>query len=183
MRQIKEFGDKKIKIRARKEEDIKNAGKFQKYINELAEDPDAYISIKTKKSLKEEKKYLKESLEKVKKQEQVTLISEHKNKIISGAKISLGKEKPQKHIGYLGIAILRGYRGIGLGTYLLRELIKLAKKKLEPKPAILRLSVASVNQPAIALYKKTGFKEVARITEQLKYEGELCDEVIMLKYL
>ena len=168
MEKIKKFGDKKIKIRGSKKEDLKNAVKFQKYINELVEDPKAYIETKKKKTLKEERKYIKESLEKVEKNKQIVLISEHNDKAISSANISLGKDISE-HVGTLGIAILKDYRGLGLGTYLLKELIRLAKKELKPKPKMLRLSVASINPVAIALYKKMGFKEIARIPKQLKY--------------
>ena len=41
----------------------------------------------------------------------------------------------------------------------MKEIIKLAKKELKPKPKIIRLGVYSINKPAISLYKKFGFKK------------------------
>jgi len=61
-----------------------------------------------------------------------------------------------------------------------KEILKLAKKELKPKPKIIRLSVFSTNKPAISLYKKIGFKIVAKIPKQISYKGKFIDEVIML---
>jgi ribosomal protein S18 acetylase RimI-like enzyme len=62
----------------------------------------------------------------------------------------------------------------------MEEIIKLAKKELRPGLKIIRLSVYSNNKIAIALYKKYGFKEVAKIPKQIQYKGKLIDEIIML---
>jgi ribosomal protein S18 acetylase RimI-like enzyme len=35
----------------------------------------------------------------------------------------------------------------------------------------------------MGLYKKVGFKEVARIPKQIQYKGKLLGEVIMVLYL
>jgi len=93
--------------------------------------------------------------------------------------IELGKER-QNHVGGLGISIRNGYRGIGLGEYLMKEIIKLTKKELKPKPKIIRLSVLPNNKPAIGLYKKCGFKKVAAVPKQMQYKGKLLDEIVML---
>jgi len=59
----------------------------------------------------------------------------------------------------------------------------LAKKDLKPKPKIMKLTVFENNLPAIRLYKKMGFKRVARIPDELQYKGELIAHLVMLKYL
>ncbi|PIV12707.1 MAG: GNAT family N-acetyltransferase, partial [Candidatus Nealsonbacteria bacterium CG03_land_8_20_14_0_80_36_12] len=48
------------------------------------------------------------------------------------------------------------------------------------KPKIIRLSVFPTNKAAIGLYKKLGFKKVAKISKQIQYKGKLVDEIIML---
>ena len=72
---------------------------------------------------------------------------------------------------------------MGLGKYMASEIIKLAKEKLSPKPKIIRLEVFTSNDPAIALYKKMGFKIVAKIPKQMQHKGKLVDEFVMLKFL
>jgi len=41
------------------------------------------------------------------------------------------------------------------------------------------LEVYVNNEPAIKLYKKMGFKRVARIPKHIQYKGKLIDEFIM----
>jgi len=54
---------------------------------------------------------------------------------------------------------------------------------LKPKPKIIRLNVFPTNKPAISLYRKFGFKKVAKIPKQISYLGKLIDEIIMLRRL
>ena len=83
------------------------------------------------------------------------------------------------HVGEFGIAIKKEFRGIGLGSFLMREIIQLAKTELKPKPKIIKLGVFANNKPAIALYKKMGFKQVAVLPRHLEYKGNLVAEIIM----
>jgi ribosomal protein S18 acetylase RimI-like enzyme len=62
---------------------------------------------------------------------------------------------------------------------LAKEVIKLAQKKFEPTPKIIKLEVLINNTPAQCLYKKIGFKKVARLPKQIQYNGKLIDELVM----
>jgi len=179
--ETKIFNDKKIAIREISKEDLKNVKKFKDFINSLVEEQ-ALIQMNKKVGLKEEVLWLKEKLKQIKKKREVALIAEDKDKIVGNTQIRLNWGR-HEHIGDFGTSIRNGYRRIGLGTYLTKEMIKLAKKGLKPRPKIIRLSAYSINKPAIALYKKLGFKEVARIPKQGKIKGKLVAEIIMLKYL
>ena len=179
--ETKIFGNKKITIRKLSKSDLKNAKKFQDFINSLVKEG-AQITIAKKKSLQEEINWLNSHLKKIKEAKGVFLIAEAENKLVGNTEITLNEGR-QSHIGMLGISIRKDYRGIGLGKYLMAEILKLAKKKLKPKPKIVRLSVFPGNKPAIALYKKFGFKTVARIPKQIQYKEKFVDEIIMLKEL
>jgi ribosomal protein S18 acetylase RimI-like enzyme len=63
---------------------------------------------------------------------------------------------------------------------MMKEIIKLAKKDLRPKPKTIRLNVFQGNKSALVLYKKLGFRKVARIPKQFQYKGKLEDEIVML---
>lgn len=175
--QTKIFGDKKIIIRKLSKEDLRKIKKFQDFINSFVEE-DAQISLNKKLSLKEEKEWLNRQLKQIKNRKTVFLVAEDKNTIVGTTGINLGVGR-QSHIGNFGITVRTGYRGIGLGTYLTREVLTLVKKELKPKPKIIQLNVFPDNRPALGLYNKIGFKEVARVPKQLQYKGKLVDEIIM----
>lgn len=177
----KKFGDKKITIRKLSSKDIKRTKEFQDYINSLIGEG-VKILLNQKLTFEEEKRWLKDTFKQVKKHREVFIVAEHNNRIVGNTGIDLDKGR-RNHIGNFGISIKKGYRGIGLGKFLMEEIIKLAKKELKPKPRIIRLSVYSNNKPAINFYKKCGFKKVAVIPKQIQYKGKLINEVIMLRYL
>jgi RimJ/RimL family protein N-acetyltransferase len=80
-----------------------------------------------------------------------------------------------------GIVVGHGYRGEGIGTELLRNLMHLAKDKF--KIEILHLQVYAEN-PAINLYKRLGFVEFGRQTHWIKeIDGTYTGRVFMEKYL
>jgi len=183
MKKLKKFGDKKLEIRFLKRADIKRVSLFKKYINELAEDDSALISKKTKVTLREEKEWIKSHLKEIRERKRVIIVAEDNGKIIGLAEVALLKSSTQKHIANFGISILKDYRSIGLGTYLMKEILKSAKKKLKPKPKMLRFGAFAVNKVALYLYKKMGCNPVAKIPRQFKLKGKFYDEIIMLKYL
>ena len=175
----RKFQDKEIRIRTLQEIDIKKAKKFQVFVNELVIDNTALVRIKTKQTLKEERGWVKGIFEKMKRSQAVMLIAEHNNKVIASTSVRL-LPYTQNHIASFGIAILKEYRSIGLGRYLMSEILKLTKTKLKPK--IIKLGAFSTNKIAISLYKKMGFKIVATIPKQISFNNKLIDEVIMLKF-
>ena len=137
------------------------------------------ILINKRVSLKDEKKWLEELLKNIRKHKQVSLIAEYNNTIIAKASIVLDRGR-KNHIGILGISIRKGYRGIGLGKHLMREILRLAKKELKPRPKIVSLSVYPNNKPAVVLYEKYGFKKVAEIPYAIKCQGKIVGELTMI---
>lgn len=157
----------KIKIRKLSGGDLKKAKGFQDFINSVIEEG-AQIMLNKKLSLKEERKWLEDELKKIRNCQRVCLVAEINNVVIGVADIELGRGR-QNHVGTLGISLRKDYRGIGLGSYLMEKMLKLAEKELKPKPKIIRLGVFPTNKTALSLYKKFGFKKVAKIPEQLEY--------------
>ncbi len=179
--ETKVFGDKKIIIRKIDKADLKRARDFQDFINSLVAE-DVKLLMNKKATLKDEIKFLENILKNTKNKTEVFLIAEHTGKIAGTVSITLERWR-RNHIGKLGIAIKDSYRGVGLGKYLMSEIIKLAKRELKPKPKIIQLEVYVNNKPAINLYKKMGFKMVAKLPKQIQYKGKLIDEFIMILYL
>ena len=140
------------------------------------------LSTISKMTLKKEIAFLSDQLKSVKSKKIVYLVAEDKKKglIVGTASVRL-QSGAQDHVGNLGITIRKEYRRLGLGKFLMKEIINLAKKELKPRPKIIRLSVFHANKAAINLYKKIGFKKAARIPRQFRHGGELLDEVVMVK--
>ncbi len=130
--ETKTFGGKSIGIRKLTASDLTKIKEFQNFINNLIGEK-AQINLNKKISLKEEKEWLKGELKSIKNHKRVFVIAEADNKVVGTAEIYLSHGR-QEHVGNLGITIRKGYRGMGLGTYLTREIIKMAKKELKPKP-------------------------------------------------
>jgi len=176
---IKSFGDKKIIIRKLMKEDLKIADKFRDFINSLVAE-DAKIAMNKKIDLKGERKFLSDTLNSIKNKKRVYLVAECDDKIISTASITQLAWR-SNHVGELGgISVKDGYRRLGLGKYMMAQIIKLAEKELNPKPKIIRLFVYINNTPAIGLYKKLGFKKVAKLPKHIQYKGKLIDEFAMI---
>ena len=176
--ETKIFGGKKVKIRGLAKSDLKKAAKFKDFINSLVEE-DAKIGMNVKVSIKEEINFLEAVISGVKNKKKVYILAECDDIIIGSASITQLAWR-SNHIGELGITIRDGYRGLGLGRHLMQQVIDLAKKELEPKPKMIRLLVYVNNEPAIRLYKKLGFKKVARLPRQTQYKGELIDDFMMV---
>jgi len=179
--ETKLFGDKKIVIRQIRASDIADAKKFQNYINFLIAE-EVMILMNKKFSLKEERKAVEGFLKDSRKKSKVLIIAEHNNQIVGLTDISLDRHR-RNHIGIFAISIRAGYRGNGLGKHIMEEVIKLAKTELKPTPKMLQLEVYANNKPAIGLYKKMGFKQVAKLPKQVQWKGKLMDEIVMIKYL
>jgi len=173
------FGDKKITISQLSKKDFRFAKEFLDFINSLIEE-DAKILMNKKMNLKEEMEFLEKGVKSTKDKKKVYLIAKDGNKVVANTSIELGAYK-RNHIGKFAIGIRNGYRGMGLGKYLMQEIIKLAKKELSPSPKIFQLEVFENNKPAVGLYKKMGFKIVGKIPKQVHHKGRLIGEYIMIK--
>lgn len=75
-----------------------------------------------------------------------------------------------EHVPELGMALLKEYRGNGIGTSLMNELFKEAKQR---GIRCLSLSVDPGNIPAVKLYERFGFKEVGKMDTSITMVVEL----------
>jgi len=177
--ETKIFGDKKLTIAPWSPKDSKCAKEYMDFINELIAE-DAKLSTHTKQTLKNEQEWVEKVTAQVRSKGKVFLIARNNEKIAGNVSFEMSMLR-KNHIARMGIAVGKEYRGLGLGKYLITEIMKLAKKQLKPTPKIFQLEVYANNTPAIGLYKKMGFKIVARIPKQIQYKGKLITEYIMMR--
>ena len=76
------------------------------------------------------------------------------------------------HVANLGIRVVRDMRGSGIGTALIKEIIKRSRGKFE----ILDLSVMAINRDAERLYRKFGFVRWGTASGYVKRKGRYIDQ-------
>jgi len=149
-----------------------------KFINNLAEE-DTFIlrGPEDKATKEEEEKWLKDFLEKVKKDEAILLSAFISQRLVANASLEKRKWR-QKHVGNVGISVAKPFRGQGIGQKLLEILMDKARKR---GYKILVLNVFANNERAIHIYEKLGFKKTGVLPKAVLYKGKYVDEITMYK--
>lgn len=151
------------------------------YINILSKEK-TYINFQGEKiGLKEEKKFLKEVLSKMKKIKQVFLLAYSGNKLVGDSDLEL-KEKVEKHIGLFGIAVLKAFRTKGVGSLLMEKVIEESAKNFKGL-RIVELWAFGNNPIAQKMYKKFHFKEYGILPFGVKHKNKFVHRVHMFKEL
>lgn len=102
------------------------------------------------------------------------------NEVVGWADITPSSNPRLAHRGFLGMALLKQFRGQGLGTQLLNKVLIHAKNIGLEK---VELTVYTNNDAAIRLYKKCGFTEIGIIKNYRKLNGQYFDSIEMEKFL
>jgi RimJ/RimL family protein N-acetyltransferase len=102
--------------------------------------------------------------------------------IVGGLTLVSQREiKKMRHVLYLGMSVIDGFRGIGVGRALMNYALEWAKAQKEIEK--ISLSVFSTNQRAIKLYKKFGFRVEGALKKQFILKGKYADEIVMGLFL
>ena len=174
---IKEnFKGKELEVRHLCSKDTDFTKEFTDFFNSLVEE-NAMLVRKTKKDVSGQEKELQESLAEIKNGKEACFVVWDNGKVAGFARIRKKKGR-LSHVGVLMLAIEKDYRRLGMGKYLLNKAVEEGKKV---GVKIVRIEAFAINVPAIKLYEKLGFSQVATIPKQIEYEGELIDEVILIK--
>lgn len=170
---IKSFISKKgnqVVFRYPRKSDV---GDMLKFANGLIEEDTFVLLCGKKLTLKEEEKFLRETLAKMRKREAVMIVAEVNGKYAGNARVTKGILR-QSHLGETGIALVKEYREEGIGYELFQTLIA-ESKKLGLR--LLTLGCFECNDRALHLYEKLGFKRAGIIPGALQYQGSYCGEI------
>jgi putative acetyltransferase len=85
----------------------------------------------------------------------------------------------RRHAAGLGMAVRDDWQGKGVGTALMRAALELADKWLNISR--LELEVYTDNEPAIALYKKSGFQIEGKCVQADFRDGKFADIYMMAR--
>lgn len=106
------------------------------------------------------------------------LIAELNNQIIGKLEFRSGQRKATAHAGYFDMAVHIDLQNQGIGAILINSLLNWIKT--HPTIEVVKLEVAEENSPAVALYKKFGFKEIGRDPFAAKINNEFHADLTML---
>ena len=146
------------------------------FINSLVEE-EAMIAVDTKKTREEEVDWLARKLTTLEKDKQISVVAEVDGRMVGSCEVTprFGR---MSHVGSLGISVKEGYRDIGVGQELMREVERHAARLGLEK---IMLEVFAINDRAIHVYEKMGYVAVGRIPGDIKYKGEYVDSLVMVK--
>ena len=170
-------GDKAI-VRYPKWEDL---DVMLEYINNLSQE-DTFITYSGETIIKKEQmEFLVKTFEEMESLHRVFLCCVVGDQLAGTCEVrrKLTGKKRTRHVAALGIVIAKKFRGQGIGFNLLKTVIKEAKAKI-PGLKMIALNVYEENEIAQSMYKKLGFREVARIPRAILYRGKYMDRVTMV---
>ncbi len=150
------------------------------YINSMI-DERTFISKQKKATMAEERKWLKEKLENLRKGSEITICVEIDGRYAGSGHLRAKPYEGEKHVVNLGIGLLKDFRDLGIGSMLLETMEKIAKGLM--KANIIELDCFSINSRGLHVYRKSGYAEAGRIPGAINHYGKHCDKVIMFKVL
>jgi RimJ/RimL family protein N-acetyltransferase len=106
----------------------------------------------------------------------LALVAEADGEVIGNVLVSLERNSVTAHVGTLSIVIDAGWRGVGIGTQMVRAAQAWC---VEQGLAKLALAVFPDNARAIAVYERCGFEREGLRRRQYRVDGEFRDELLM----
>ena len=164
---------REVIIRAPEWDDLDDMLEF---INSLVEE-EAMIAANQKQTRESEIEWLARNLANLEKGMHIVVVAEVDGRMVANCEIN-PRPGRMSHVGSLGISVKDGYRGIGIGQELMREAERHAVAMgLES----ILLEVFGINERAIHVYEKMGYRKIGVILGGVKYRGEYVDAVSMYK--
>jgi len=136
------------------------------------------VLMDTRVSRRGESEWLKRVVAGIKSGDLFSVAAFHGKKLVGNSEIHRPRFKDLQRSGTLGIAILDGYRGVGLGRIMLRQLLRIAR---DAGVSLVELRVLATNSPAIRLYRSLGFKRAGRVPQKIIRGRRRIDEILMFR--
>lgn len=156
-----------------------DALEMTRFINTLSKEQ-TYITFQGEQNtVKEEEKYLRSLLKKIKDHKCVNLLVFHNDMMIGSSDIFM-RERAEKHVGNFGLAIAKEYRGEGIGTQLMKMVLQEAETQL-PDLKICVLGVFGDNELALSMYQKFGFTTYGTLPDGMKHKDQFVEHILMYK--
>lgn len=132
-------------------------------------------------TIQEEKLWLKNSITSIKNKEKIIILAEMDGICVGSCEVTKDTYDVSRHVGTLGIGIIKQARGVGIGTTLIKTTLDEVKKKLGLE--LVKLYVFDSNGIGKSIYAELGFKEIGRIPKGVYHNKKYKDDIIMIKRL
>lgn len=109
-------------------------------------------------------------------EDEASIVAVHGSRVVGQLAVSREESPVNRHVASLGMAVARDWRGRGVGSALMAEVLRWAREVGVEK---LALSVYPDNEAARALYRRFGFEEEGRLTGHSKKSIGYRDEIVM----
>lgn len=130
-----------------------------------------YLNTRTPVTEYRQKKNMRKYIRNIKAQKRVTLVAETDGKIIGSIQAKRCKGN-MDHVYDFGMIIDKKFRGLGLGTFLIKGMEKQIKIQ---GGKIIKLGCMATNSVAIKTYEKNGYLEYARMPKGIQRRGRRVD--------
>jgi RimJ/RimL family protein N-acetyltransferase len=107
-------------------------------------------------------------------------VAEAPDGLVGRLSIARDRGPYSSHVAELGLMVAANARRQGVGTALMEEAVKWARGSGLPK---LELTVFPHNEPAIALYRKLGFREEGLLRRRYFIQDRYVDAMLMARDL
>jgi RimJ/RimL family protein N-acetyltransferase len=105
-------------------------------------------------------------------------VAEAPNGVVGRLSIARDRGPYSSHVAELGLMVAANARRQGIGTALMEEAVKWARGSGITK---LELTVFPHNEPAIALYRKLGFREEGLLRRRYFIQDRYIDAMLMAR--
>jgi len=180
-RRFKASNGDTVTLRALKWEDLDECVVFiNNLVSERETEPNLGIMADRKQTREEEAEWLASQITGIERGSIVSVVAEVGGRLAGNSSVTRGSYDDTKQHGYLGIAISRKYRDLGIGLEMMRTLV-LQSRRAGLKTV--QLEVFANNPRAIHVYEKTGFREAGRIPKKMLRNGKFIDSIVMTSEL
>ncbi len=168
---------KQVTLRALRWEDLDHLVTFiNSLVDERKTNSDLGIIADKKQSREQEAEWLTRLLIGVETGHVISVAAEVDGRIVANSEVTRGSYGDVRDHGYLGIAALQAYRGLGIGLEMMKTLVRESRKE---GLKTIQLEVFENNASAIHVYEKSGFREVGRIPKKMHRGKRFYDSVVM----
>lgn len=154
---------------------IEDAEKMIEYLNVIGGESENLLFGKDefRLSVEQEIQYIKSTNDDV---DALMILGIINDNVISISNISSPKRKRIAHNSELSISVKKDYWRNGIGSAVMKELIKFATQRGIKN---ISLGVKANNRNAIKLYEKFGFKQIGAHKDYFNVNGNYDDEILM----